>query len=65
MKDRPGHDTRYSINPTRIRSELGWRPSLTVEEGLERTVQWYLNNQDWWKLLLGREGIGHRLGVKK
>ena len=65
VKDRPGHDTRYSINPTRIRSELGWRPSLTVEEGLERTVQWYLNNQDWWKLLLGREGIGHRLGVKK
>lgn len=65
VKDRPGHDARYSIDPSRIRSELGWRPSVTVEEGLERTVQWYLNSQDWWKPLLGRVGIGHRLGVKK
>ena len=40
VADRPGHDARYAIDPTRIRDELGWRPSVTVEEGLEKTVQW-------------------------
>ena len=40
VTDRPGHDARYAIDPARIRNELGWRPSVTVEEGLERTVQW-------------------------
>jgi dTDP-glucose 4,6-dehydratase len=44
VTDRPGHDLRYAIDPTRIRTELGWRPSVTVEEGLARTVQWYLDN---------------------
>ena len=42
VQDRPGHDARYAIDPSRIRDELGWRPSVTVEEGLEKTVQWYL-----------------------
>ena len=65
VTDRPGHDARYAIDPSRIRSELGWRPSLTVEEGLERTVQWYLNNENWWRPLLERSGVGKRLGVKK
>ena len=64
VTDRPGHDARYAIDPSRIRSELGWRPSLTVEEGLERTVQWYLNNENWWRPLLERSGVGQRLGVK-
>ena len=45
VTDRPGHDARYAIDPTRIRTELGWRPSVTVEEGLERTVRWYLENE--------------------
>ncbi|TIP05718.1 MAG: dTDP-glucose 4,6-dehydratase [Mesorhizobium sp.] len=45
VTDRPGHDARYAIDPSRIREELGWRPSVTVEEGLERTVQWYLDNE--------------------
>ena len=62
--DRPGHDARYAIDPTRFRDELGWRPSLTVEEGLERTVQWYLNNANWWKPLLERSDVGQRLGTK-
>ena len=62
VTDRPGHDARYAIDPTRIRTELGWRPSVTVEEGLERTVRWYLENEAWWRPLLKRQGVGQRLG---
>lgn len=65
VADRPGHDARYAIDPSRIREELGWRPSVTVEEGLERTVQWYLDNEDWWRPLLSRHGVGQRLGKGK
>ena len=64
VTDRPGHDARYAIDPSRIRDELGWRPSVTVEEGLERTVQWYLDNEAWWRPLQERHGVGERLGVK-
>lgn len=64
VTDRPGHDARYAIDPSRIRQELGWSPSVTVEQGLERTVQWYLDNEDWWRPLLERHGVGQRLGVK-
>ncbi len=64
VTDRPGHDARYAIDPSRIRDELGWRPSVTVEEGLEKTVQWYLDNQTWWQPLLNRTGVGQRLGTK-
>ena len=62
VTDRPGHDARYAIDPLRIRSELGWRPSVTVEEGLSRTVRWYLDNEAWWRPLLDRNGVGQRLG---
>jgi dTDP-glucose 4,6-dehydratase len=65
VTDRPGHDARYAIDPTRIRDELGWQPSVTIEEGLERTVQWYLENEDWWRPLLNRYGVGERLGQGK
>lgn len=64
VQDRAGHDLRYAIDPSRIRDELGWRPSVTVEEGLERTVQWYLDNEDWWRALQNRDGVGQRLGTK-
>ena len=64
VADRPGHDARYAIDPSRIREELGWRPSVTVEEGLALTVQWYLDNEPWWRPLLSRQGVGERLGVK-
>ena len=64
VTDRPGHDARYAIDPTRIRDELGWRPSVTLEEGLRRTVRWYLDNAAWWQPLLERQGVGQRLGVK-
>jgi dTDP-glucose 4,6-dehydratase len=64
VQDRPGHDARYAIDPRRIRDELDWRPSVTVEEGLEKTVQWYLDNEDWWKPFQNRTGVGERLGTK-
>ncbi|MBG21829.1 MAG: dTDP-glucose 4,6-dehydratase [Rhizobiales bacterium] len=63
VTDRPGHDARYAIDPSRIREELGWRPSVTVEEGLEKTVQWYLDNEAWWRPLQARRGVGERLGT--
>ena len=63
VTDRPGHDARYAIDPARIREELGWRPSVTVEEGLAKTVAWYLDNEDWWRALQDRTGVGKRLGT--
>ncbi len=63
VTDRPGHDARYAIAPGRIQKELGWSPSVTVEEGLEKTVQWYLDNSDWWRPLQERAGVGQRLGT--
>jgi dTDP-glucose 4,6-dehydratase len=63
VPDRPGHDTRYAINPARIRNELGWRPSVTLEQGLNLTIDWYLVNEAWWKPLQARPGVGTRLGL--
>ncbi|SDY47858.1 dTDP-glucose 4,6-dehydratase [Jannaschia faecimaris] len=63
VADRPGHDARYAIDATRMREELGWTPSVTIEEGLAKTVQWYLDNEDWWRALLDRTGVGTRLGT--
>lgn len=64
VTDRPGHDRRYAIDPERIRTELNWRPSVTLEQGLKQTVTWYLENRDWWEPLLERSGVGTRLGTK-
>jgi dTDP-glucose 4,6-dehydratase len=47
VKDRPGHDLRYAIDASKINKELGWKPSVTFEEGIERTIDWYLDNQKW------------------
>ncbi len=63
VADRPGHDRRYAIDASRIEAELGWRPSVTVEEGLARTVDWFLANEDWWRALQSRVGVGQRLGT--
>ncbi len=65
VTDRPGHDMRYAIDPTHIRNELGWRPSVTLNEGLEKTVQWYLDNENWLDNLRQRQGVGERLGTAK
>jgi dTDP-glucose 4,6-dehydratase len=63
VTDRPGHDLRYAIDPSRIRAELGWRPSVTLEQGLRRTVRWYLDNESWWRPLQARHAVGQRLGT--
>ncbi len=55
VKDRPGHDRRYAIDATKIRTELGWQPEETVEGGLRKTIQWYLDHRDWWQPLLSKE----------
>lgn len=47
VKDRPGHDLRYAIDASKINKELGWKPSVTFEQGLEKTIDWFLQNQDW------------------
>ena len=47
VKDRPGHDLRYAIDASKLNKELGWKPSVTFEQGLEKTVNWYLKNQTW------------------
>ena len=52
VTDRPGHDRRYAIDATKIEAELGWTPAVTLEQGLEQTVQWYLDNQEWWQACL-------------
>jgi dTDP-glucose 4,6-dehydratase len=49
VTDRPGHDRRYAMDPARIETELGWRPQVTFEEGLARTIRWYLDHADWWR----------------
>ncbi len=63
VDDRPGHDHRYAIDPARIRRDLGWQPSVSLSAGVERTVQWYLDNERWWQALQNRDGVGARLGV--
>jgi len=61
VADRPGHDRRYAIDPSKIERELGWKPRETFESGLARTVAWFLENEDWWRPLRERYA-GERLG---
>ncbi|CAH1208439.1 dTDP-glucose 4,6-dehydratase 2 [Paenibacillus allorhizoplanae] len=69
VKDRPGHDRRYGIDATKITNELGWKPKHNFETGIQETIHWYLNNQDWWKRIQTgeyqkyfNEQYGSRLG---
>lgn len=55
VNDRPGHDRRYAIDSTKIMTELGWKPQYTFERGIEETIQWYINNRDWWKRIKSGE----------
>ena len=52
VTDRPGHDRRYAIDPTKIHNELGWLPATKFDDGIHKTVEWYLNNRDWWENIL-------------
>lgn len=63
VKDRPGHDQRYAIDASKIRDELGWEPQVKFEEGIERTVRWYLERRDWWEPILNRRYDTGRLGL--
>lgn len=63
VADRPGHDYRYGIDCSRISHELGWRPCVTFEEGLRKTVQWYLDKDDWWRSIQAKTYDGGRLGI--
>lgn len=64
VTDRPGHDRRYAVNASKIKAKLGWEPSISADEGFAVTVQWYLDNRDWWEPLLSRSGVGKRLGLR-
>ena len=55
VTDRPGHDMRYAIDPTKIHRELGWLPETKFEDGIEQTIEWYLNNKEWWENILSGE----------
>ena len=55
VTDRKGHDMRYAIDPSKIHSELGWLPETRFKDGIERTIAWYLSNQDWWKTIISGE----------
>ena len=57
VEDRPGHDFRYAINPEKINNELNWFPKYKFEEGLKKTIQWYVKNQDWSKKILKKAKI--------
>ena len=65
VTDRPGHDRRYAIDSTRIRDELGWRPSVDFATGLARTVDWYLENRDWWQRIRDGRYRSERLGLAR
>ena len=64
VKDRPGHDRRYAINASKIETELGWTPSITFDEGFDKTIAWYLDNEWWWRPLLKEGAFGKRLGLE-
>ena len=59
VKDRPGHDMRYAIDPTKIKNELGWYPETTFDEGIKKTVEWYLKNEDWWQNIVSGEYMNY------
>lgn len=63
VDDRPGHDLRYAINASKIQRELGWAPEETFESGIRKTVEWYLNNEKWWRRVQDGSYQGERLGI--
>jgi dTDP-glucose 4,6-dehydratase len=65
VADRPGHDARYAIDASKIRAELGWSPEQSFDAGIEATVKWYLENEDWWEDILAQNYKGERLGLKR
>jgi dTDP-glucose 4,6-dehydratase len=64
VQDRPGHDLRYAIDASKIKNDLGWEPRESFESGIRSTVEWYLQNRDWWQPILDGSYQGERLGLK-
>jgi dTDP-glucose 4,6-dehydratase len=65
VTDRPGHDLRYAIDSSKLRDELGWQPKEDFESGFRKTVQWYLDNQEWWQSILSGAYRLERLGIER
>jgi dTDP-glucose 4,6-dehydratase len=63
VDDRPGHDRRYAMDASKLHQELGWQPAYDLDSGLRNTVQWYLNNEEWWTPLIARGGALERRGL--
>ncbi|MBT5108651.1 MAG: dTDP-glucose 4,6-dehydratase [Rhodospirillaceae bacterium] len=63
VDDRPGHDARYAVDTSKIERELGWKPSVSFEAGLKRTITWYLEHEDWWRKIREKNYSGARLGL--
>ncbi len=63
VKDRPGHDFRYAINAKKIKNEIGWEPKETFNSGIKKTIEWYLQNKDWWQKIQKRKYSQERLGI--
>ena len=63
VADRPGHDRRYAIDPSKAEAELGWQPTKDFEQALEETVRWYLDNEAWWRPIREGRYTGERLGL--
>ena len=64
VADRPGHDHRYAIDPSKIERELGWTAQESFDSGIERTILWYLDNEEWWRPLVEEKGAINRVGLK-
>lgn len=65
VKDRPGHDNRYAINASKIENDLNWTPSISFDDGFDKTITWYLENEWWWRPLVKDGAFGARLGLEK
>ncbi len=64
VEDRPGHDQRYAIDPSRLATDLGWKAQISFDAGLAQTVRWYLDNEVWWRTIQDRGFAGERLGLE-
>jgi len=65
VDDRPGHDRRYAIDPAKVGRDLGWSPTYDFDSGLKQTVDWYCDNEAWWRPIIDRDGLTERLGLAR